>query len=69
MVLAFLGGLGRVVAVQEAVAVGLLSFAQVWNGILSSMFIGHALRKWVPQMSYEAFPCRTAAKSDQSPKP
>ncbi|CAE7946779.1 SARED1 [Symbiodinium sp. KB8] len=27
---------------------------QVWNGILSSMFIGHALRKWVPQMSYEA---------------
>ncbi|CAE7194498.1 unnamed protein product, partial [Symbiodinium natans] len=26
----------------------------VWNGILSSMFIGHALRKWVPQMSYEA---------------
>ena len=27
---------------------------QVWNGLFSSLFIGHALRKWVPQMSYEA---------------
>mmetsp|Transcript_121292 Transcript_121292/g.288124 ORF Transcript_121292/g.288124 Transcript_121292/m.288124 type:complete len:680 (-) Transcript_121292:70-2109(-) len=32
----------------------LVATGQVWNGILSSMFIGHALRKWVPQMSYEA---------------
>lgn len=27
---------------------------EVWNGLFSSLFIGHALRKWVPQMSYEA---------------
>merc|ERR1712139_556661 len=27
---------------------------QVWNGLFTSLVIGHALRKWVPQMSYEA---------------
>jgi hypothetical protein len=32
----------------------LISLGQVWNGIFSSLFIGHALRRWVPQMSYEA---------------
>jgi len=32
----------------------LIASGQVWNGLFSSLFIGHALRKWVPQMSYEA---------------
>jgi len=32
----------------------LVALGQVWNGLFSSLFIGHALRKWVPQMSYEA---------------
>lgn len=32
----------------------LIAVGQVWNGLFSSLFIGHALRKWVPQMSYEA---------------
>lgn len=32
----------------------LIALGQVWNGLFSSLFIGHALRKWVPQMSYEA---------------
>eukprot|EP00429_Kryptoperidinium_foliaceum_P011624 CAMPEP_0176039002 /NCGR_PEP_ID=MMETSP0120_2-20121206/19332_1 /TAXON_ID=160619 /ORGANISM="Kryptoperidinium foliaceum, Strain CCMP 1326" /LENGTH=705 /DNA_ID=CAMNT_0017372397 /DNA_START=106 /DNA_END=2223 /DNA_ORIENTATION=+ len=32
----------------------LIALGQVWNGLLSSMLIGHALRRWVPQMSYEA---------------
>lgn len=32
----------------------LLATGQVWNGLFSSLFIGHALRRWVPQMSYEA---------------
>lgn len=32
----------------------LLALGQVWNGLFSSLFIGHALRRWVPQMSYEA---------------
>ncbi|CAE8696024.1 unnamed protein product [Polarella glacialis] len=32
----------------------LIASGQVWNGLISSMVIGHALRKWVPQMSYEA---------------
>lgn len=32
----------------------LIASGQVWNGLLSSLFIGHALRRWVPQMSYEA---------------
>jgi len=32
----------------------LIALGQVWNGLLSSLFIGHALRRWVPQMSYEA---------------
>mmetsp|Transcript_42668 Transcript_42668/g.117723 ORF Transcript_42668/g.117723 Transcript_42668/m.117723 type:complete len:689 (+) Transcript_42668:111-2177(+) len=27
---------------------------QVWNGLFISFVIGHVLRKWVPQMSYEA---------------
>ena len=31
-----------------------LTLQQVWNGLFSSLFIGHALRKWIPQMSYEA---------------
>jgi len=32
----------------------LIASGQVWNGLFSSLFIGHALRKWVPQMGYEA---------------
>jgi len=32
----------------------LLAMGQVWNGLFSSLVIGHALRRWVPQMSYEA---------------
>lgn len=32
----------------------LIAMGQVWNGLFSSLFIGHALRRWVPQMSYEA---------------
>jgi len=32
----------------------LIALGQVWNGLFSSLFIGHALRRWVPQMSYEA---------------
>lgn len=32
----------------------LVSTGQVWNGLFSSLITGHALRKWVPQMSYEA---------------
>lgn len=32
----------------------LIASGQVWNGLISSMIIGHALRKWIPQMSYEA---------------
>jgi len=32
----------------------LIALGQVWNGLFSSVFIGHALRRWVPQMSYEA---------------
>mmetsp|Transcript_78995 Transcript_78995/g.189698 ORF Transcript_78995/g.189698 Transcript_78995/m.189698 type:complete len:681 (-) Transcript_78995:65-2107(-) len=32
----------------------LVALGQVWNGLFSSIVIGHALRKWVPQMSYEA---------------
>merc|ERR1719461_1200449 len=32
----------------------LIALGQVWNGLFTSLFIGHALRKWVPQMSYEA---------------
>lgn len=31
----------------------LIALGQVWNGLFSSLFIGHALRRWVPQMSYE----------------
>lgn len=32
----------------------LVSLGQVWNGLISSIFIGHALRRWVPKMTYEA---------------
>eukprot|EP00927_Polykrikos_kofoidii_P066072 TRINITY_DN61730_c0_g1_i1.p1 TRINITY_DN61730_c0_g1~~TRINITY_DN61730_c0_g1_i1.p1 ORF type:complete len:680 (-),score=92.71 TRINITY_DN61730_c0_g1_i1:90-2129(-) len=32
----------------------LIAMGQVWNGLFSSLFIGHVLRRWVPQMSYEA---------------
>eukprot|EP00930_Biecheleria_cincta_P007053 TRINITY_DN108196_c0_g1_i1.p1 TRINITY_DN108196_c0_g1~~TRINITY_DN108196_c0_g1_i1.p1 ORF type:complete len:684 (-),score=127.37 TRINITY_DN108196_c0_g1_i1:20-2038(-) len=32
----------------------LISLGQVWNGLISSMIVSHLLRKWVPQMSYEA---------------
>jgi hypothetical protein len=32
----------------------LIALGQVWNGLFSSLFIGHVLRRWVPQMSYEA---------------
>lgn len=32
----------------------LISVGQVMNGFISSIFIGHALRKWVPKMTYEA---------------
>merc|ERR1719162_2122950 len=32
----------------------LLAMGQVWNGLFSSLVIGHALRRWVPQMSFEA---------------
>merc|ERR1740117_749042 len=32
----------------------LICTGQVWNGLFSSLIVGHALRKWVPQMSYEA---------------
>lgn len=32
----------------------LIALGQVWNGLFSSLIVGHALRKWVPQMSYEA---------------
>lgn len=32
----------------------LISLGQVWNSLWSSLVIGHALRRWVPQMSYEA---------------
>jgi len=32
----------------------LIALGQVWNGLFSSLFIGHALRRWVPQMSNEA---------------
>lgn len=32
----------------------LITTGQVWNGVVSSLVIGHALRKWVPQMSHEA---------------
>mmetsp|Transcript_48015 Transcript_48015/g.114119 ORF Transcript_48015/g.114119 Transcript_48015/m.114119 type:complete len:663 (+) Transcript_48015:67-2055(+) len=32
----------------------LIAVGQVLNGLLSSLFIGHALRKWVPKMSHEA---------------
>jgi len=32
----------------------LIAVGQVWNGLFSSLFIGHALRRWVPQMSYES---------------
>jgi len=32
----------------------LIALGQVWNGLFSSLFIGHALRRWVPRMSYEA---------------
>merc|ERR1740117_172000 len=32
----------------------LIAVGQVWNGLFSSLIIGHVLRKWVPQMSYEA---------------
>mmetsp|Transcript_34823 Transcript_34823/g.75943 ORF Transcript_34823/g.75943 Transcript_34823/m.75943 type:complete len:693 (-) Transcript_34823:91-2169(-) len=31
----------------------LIALGQVWNGLFSSLFIGHALRRWVPSMSYE----------------
>jgi hypothetical protein len=31
----------------------LISLGQVLNGLMSSLFIGHALRKWVPKMSCE----------------
>lgn len=32
----------------------LIAMGQVWNGLFSSLFIGQALRRWVPAMSYEA---------------
>jgi len=32
----------------------LVALGQVWNGLFSSLIIGHALRRWVPQMSHEA---------------
>lgn len=32
----------------------LIAVGQVWNGLISSLIIGHALRRWVPQMSFEA---------------
>mmetsp|Transcript_27625 Transcript_27625/g.82387 ORF Transcript_27625/g.82387 Transcript_27625/m.82387 type:complete len:682 (+) Transcript_27625:122-2167(+) len=32
----------------------LIALGQVWNGLISSLLIGHALRRWVPQMSHEA---------------
>mmetsp|Transcript_62865 Transcript_62865/g.142078 ORF Transcript_62865/g.142078 Transcript_62865/m.142078 type:complete len:666 (+) Transcript_62865:165-2162(+) len=32
----------------------LVALGQVWNGLFSSLLVGHALRRWVPQMSYEA---------------
>lgn len=32
----------------------LIAMGQVWNGLFSSLVVGHVLRKWVPQMSYEA---------------
>jgi hypothetical protein len=32
----------------------LICVGQVWNGLFSSLFIGHALRRFVPQMSYES---------------
>mmetsp|Transcript_41358 Transcript_41358/g.95818 ORF Transcript_41358/g.95818 Transcript_41358/m.95818 type:complete len:676 (-) Transcript_41358:199-2226(-) len=32
----------------------LIALGQVWNGLLSSIVIGHALKRWVPQMSHEA---------------
>mmetsp|Transcript_85438 Transcript_85438/g.242217 ORF Transcript_85438/g.242217 Transcript_85438/m.242217 type:complete len:670 (+) Transcript_85438:105-2114(+) len=32
----------------------LVAVGQVWNGLFPSLIIGHVLRRWVPQMSYEA---------------
>lgn len=32
----------------------LIAMGQVMNGLLTSLFIGHALRQWVPKMSHEA---------------
>eukprot|EP00928_Gymnodinium_smaydae_P014665 TRINITY_DN153_c0_g1_i1.p1 TRINITY_DN153_c0_g1~~TRINITY_DN153_c0_g1_i1.p1 ORF type:complete len:687 (+),score=179.97 TRINITY_DN153_c0_g1_i1:82-2142(+) len=32
----------------------LLCTGQVWSGLISSLIVGHALRRWVPQMSFEA---------------
>uniref|UniRef100_A0A7S1S932 Uncharacterized protein n=1 Tax=Alexandrium catenella TaxID=2925 RepID=A0A7S1S932_ALECA len=32
----------------------LIASGQVWNGLISSLLIGHGLRRWVPQMSCEA---------------
>ena len=32
----------------------LIALGQVWNGLFSSLVVGHALRRWVPRMSYEA---------------
>merc|ERR1712032_1616805 len=31
-----------------------MGLGQVWNGLFSSLVIGHVLRRWVPHMSYEA---------------
>lgn len=32
----------------------LIALGQVFNGLISSLIIGHALRNWVPKMSHEA---------------